>query len=113
MIRVRQHAQCRKAAQSFDQTPYQRQVGQRIACALEKQHRNPDLRQMAGALIGRSIGCMQWKAQEYQATNSGQCRLRLCLRGHATAERFASCNQRELWRKLARCQHGRSNRRVA
>ena len=113
MIRGCKHVQCRKRAQTLDHRPDQRQISQRISRTLEKQHCNSDLGQMSGAIIGRSIRRMQWKAQEYQATNARQRRLPLCLRSHATAEGFASGNQHKLRCKPGCREHGRADCRVA
>jgi hypothetical protein len=70
------------------------EIGQLIAGALEKQHRNADIGEMAGARVARAACRMKREAEDDQSAHAeGLKRLGLC--GHAAAEGFAAGKERQ------------------
>src|SRR5947199_5882659 len=73
----------------------QRQVGELVPVPLEKQHRDPHLRQMLRALVVRSPGRMQWEAEEHEPPHARERLLRLSRGRHTPAERLAARDERQ------------------
>ena len=90
MICVGQQAENRAVSEMFDYARHQVRIGESVAGALEEQHRNPNIEQVAGAIVGRLAGRMERKSQKYQPANFAQRRDGLGLRRHPPAERLAT-----------------------
>src|SRR4029077_7078118 len=67
---------------------------QRVARALQEQHRDPHIGEMLAALARRFAGWVQREAEEREAAHAVERRIRLRLRGHAATEGFAAGDQR-------------------
>ena len=89
-------------AQARNHSSQEGGLSQSIARALNEQLGNMDIEKMLRAFDRGLVGRMKRKAQEYQATDIRQRLQGLRLRGHATAKRFASCEQGECRRQLGR-----------
>ena len=72
MIGALKQTQRRARSQAFDDRLEQAQLRQRIARALQEQHRDFDIGEMLGAVAGRLSGRMQRKAEKRQPANAGQ-----------------------------------------
>src|SRR5262249_53884916 len=87
-------------------------LGELVAAALQKQHRDLDREKMLATLVRRPSRRMQGKAEEGEAADARQGRCGLRLRGHAAAEGLAAGDQRKRRRKLRGCGHGSPNGRM-
>src|ERR1700754_1128006 len=67
---------------------------QRVAIALDKEHRYFDFRQMQGAIVGWLVHRMKWETDKGETADFRKRRDGLGLRGHAAAERLTAGNQR-------------------
>ena len=81
---------------AVDDGPQPAEVGELVARPLQEQHRNVDVREMRGALVGRLARGVQREAEEHEPANAGDRRNRLRLRRHATAERLAAREERHI-----------------
>lgn len=93
MIRILQEFQRGSRTEALHDRPQQFEGCELVTGALQKQHRNPDLRQVLGALLRRTSGRVQRERKECEANDTRQWRERLSLRCHATTERPASGDQ--------------------
>ena len=112
MIGALKQMQRRARSQAFDDRLEQAQFRQRIARALQEQHRDFDIGEMLGAVAGRLSGRMQRKTEKREPANAGQGRKRLRLRRHSPAERSAARDQRQRGTASPGFRHGGANGRM-
>ena len=72
--------------------------GERVASALEKEHRQVYAIEMVGAPGARLLGWMEGKAQEHETSNTGKGRRGGGGRRHPAAERLAAGHERQAGR---------------
>ena len=85
--------QRRPRPEALDHGFEQRQLRELVVGALHEQHRDLDIGEVFGAIVGRLAGRMQRKAEKRQPVDAGERRCRLRLRGHAAAEGSAAGDQ--------------------
>src|SRR5580698_11124281 len=112
MVGILQQFQGSALAQSLYDILQGLQVRECIARALKKQHRDFHLEEVLGALVRGAIGGMQRKGEECESSYAGERGERLRLGGHASAERPAARDERQIGGKPGRLSDGCTNRRM-
>src|SRR5688572_1031878 len=96
MIGLIEELQRRALAQAFDHRLELAELGQRVARALQEQHRYVNLREMIGALSRRLARRMQWKTEKDKTFDTVERFGSLRARCHAPAKGFAAGKKRQL-----------------
>ena len=83
---MREHMQPRAHAEPFRYRPNELQIGERVALALQKQHRQLHAGKMPRALNRRALRGVKGEAQESKTAYTGERSGSLRLLCHAPAE---------------------------
>ena len=102
MVAAVDHVQLRAIAELVEHGLQLAEIRERVARALEEQHRQLDVAQVFGARASGLARRVQREAEEHETAHARERALRRRGRGHAAAERFAAREQRQLRRRLRR-----------
>src|SRR6266850_545762 len=100
------------AAEALHHALKQVEARKLVACPLQEEHGNLDRREMLGTLDSRPAGSMQRKAKEDEPADPWQRPVGLRLRGHASAERLSTGEERQAGSLACGLPHRIADRRL-